>query len=448
MTLRSDESAVSAVVGAVLLLALFSTAMTVYTVTTLPEWKADKEHNHQLAVEQSLGGLKSDLEALAARRDAGPVSANVPLEVSKVPLLQTVAARGTIGVEDGGFAAAFAFPSPDLYLGSDVAVATPSTTLAFCSGLCIASFDALTLGITMSTAYTASATVATATLTDSDGATLTATLAYVLAGGTCSGEVRLTVTDSSTGVSRATPLLCAGASLQLGNGGSSFRLDLLDDAYGASSSLARLTAPFSLTLAGGTGVTVGHALVYEDEGGVLRVTGTGTSPTTVLADLDGDRLVYSPQYQSFTNQDLIWEGGALLVDAGSTAQAITVDPSFVMAVDAASGRGSLDWTLVELQGEGSLGGAKDARVEVTFVAVEDVVFTAASGTITLTTDGAHGWYSFLRLAIVAAGATDSATVSEDTVAGTTTLTLSSTAGPVASDWVLRLRVIQAEVEVA
>lgn len=457
--MRRDESAVSAVVGAVLLVALFTTMATLYTVQTLPEWKADKEHNQQLLVQNALGGLRSDIDALAAREGGGPVTAVLPLETPRVPLLQQTPARAAVAIEDG-FDASFTFPtSPTLYLSDGASTATPSLTSgvvpsAPCSGKCVESLRGFVLGV--ATSGVTGTVTGTVTFVDSatSPATVTATVSHLASGGTCPGEVRVTVG------SVVTPLLCTGSGTgAVGSTASPYRVDLLNAAYTLSGALARLTPPLSVAFStGGAGpgsITIGHAMVYDDTAGVLRVTGTGTSTATPVLPIEGRRLVYSPGYHAFPNQDLVLEGGAVLVDSGAQAQAMAGEAA--LSFGASSGVGSLDWTLVDLDGEGAVGGAREATVTATFDSLEDVVFTLPSScplaspcaTVVLTTPGAKAWGDFLTLQAGLAGLSDSVTATTDTAAGTTTLRLASDpALAVTGGWVVHLRVLHATLDVS
>lgn len=440
-----DESGVSAVVGAVLLMALFTTAFTAYTLTTLPEWKADKEQAHQALVRQELGGLKADLEALAARRDAGPVTATVPLEVAKVALLQSAAARATIAVGDG-FDADFSFTSPSLFFSDGAAVGSPSEGWGTdpCAGACVQTLSRYVVGLTTTgMGDSGDSATFTLTVTDSASGSLTVTLAHVRTA-SC-GEVRLTVGTTTHYVEP-----CAGASL------SGYNVDLMDDDYSFASAIARLEAPLDLTMTGPTIANSGGAgtapsasatylMSYATDAGLLRVAGTGTATTAPIGGIDGLRVVYSPAYQAFPSQDLVLEGGALLVDARN-GQAVAVQPSLDLVVDGT--RGSLSWTLVELTGDASSVSSDSATVSLTYTGVQDVVVTASDASVALATPTSEGWANHLRLALLAAGAGASATVTEDAGTDTVTLALTSAAGPVTQPWVIHLRVIQAEVEVA
>ena len=457
MTDRSGESAVSAVVGAVLLVALFTTMATLYTVQTLPDWKADKEHNQQLAVQAAFGGLRSDIDALATREGGGPVTAVIALETPRVPLLQQTPARAALRLEDG-LAATFAFATaPTLYLSDGASTATPALSAgvvpaAPCAGACIASVDGFVLGV--ATSGLTGTVTGTVTVTDSAAspATLTAQVAHIASGGTCPGEVRLTVGTVQT------PLLCTGTGTAVGSVASPYRIDLLNPAYTFSGSVARLTPPLTVAFddPSGTGtMTVGHAMAYEDSSGVLQVTGTGVATAAPVLPIDSQRLVYSPAYQSFPSQDLVLEGGAVLVDAGADAQAMAGQAP--LAFGLGGGVGSLDWTLIQFDGTGAIAGAREATVTATYGGAEDVVFTLPAAcplgtpcaTVTLETPGAAAWGSFLTLQAGLAGVSDSVQVATDPVAGTATLSLGSDpALAVTGGWVVHLRILHVTLDVS
>jgi hypothetical protein len=95
----ADEQAVSSVVAAVLLFALFTTAFTIWTFTTLPQWVADREQAHADKVQQSFSALQAGLDALSASDDNGPSSVAVDLGPSPIALLQPTAAQGELSVQ-------------------------------------------------------------------------------------------------------------------------------------------------------------------------------------------------------------------------------------------------------------------------------------------------------------------------------------------------------------
>lgn len=437
--MTAHEEGVSAVVGAVLILALFVSAMTVYTVTTLPEWKADREQAHQAAVRADLGGLKADIEALAARRDPGPVTASIPLEVPKVPLLQSLPARGSVSTRTDGFAASFTFSgSTRVFFADGEPAAAPSSAVPLCAGACVERFDAFVLGIDMGASGTG--TIATVTFADQAGSSLTATVSHVASGGTCTGEVRLTVALPGT-ATVATPLLCTGAAtVDLGTPSTPYRVDLLQPSHGIAARLARLQPALTVTLAAPQ-ATLSHATAYEDTAGIVRVTGAGATQAPV-GPLAGGRIAYDPSYQAYPDQRLVLEAGALFADGGGAAQATVLGPPLTLRTDAANGRAYLDWTLVAFGGEAaSVSGAKDAALAVRYVGQQDVLFTTGAMTVTLTSDLAAGWYDLLGQAILLAGATQGAHA-DDSTPGQVTLTLDDYA------WTVRLRIIDAEVDVA
>lgn len=453
---RSDgEPGVSSVVSAVLVFVLFTTAFVLWTMQTLPDWEADREHAHQREVSEGLGGLKSALEGLSARRDAGPVTAVVPLGTPPIPLLQTTEATGELEVFTGpsGFAASLNFgATPGVYLSEGSAVASPTapTTSPPCSAgtRCVQSLEALVVGLATTGGTGAGSATLTLTATDSSvpASTVTATLTHVGQGPDCNGEVRLVAAGTPF------PLLC-GVGATLGSAATPYRVDLLDPTKGFGAALSRLKAPYSLTFVTSTTGSGGFAAstytaTWLDSSGIERVAGTGVATAKPVPDLSGGRLAFTPRYQQFPQQALSFEGGAVLASESAARQAVIVDPSFTLRVQ--DGVGYLRWTLVQLSGSGQLSGSDAATVQLTHLSSQDlVVATPASCspclTATLTTPNAAGWNSFFSVQSLAAGAGSSAAAGSG---ATGQLTLSSGGGqPVTGGWVLHLRVISAEAKV-
>ncbi|HLF16721.1 MAG TPA: hypothetical protein VI796_04735, partial [Candidatus Thermoplasmatota archaeon] len=113
--LRQADEAVSSVVAAVLLFALFTTAFALWTLTTLPQWIADREERHMETVKERFDTLKAGLDAVSGTGSTAPVSAPIPLAAEKVALLQRSPATGRLAFVDG-LSATASFTSPELFL--------------------------------------------------------------------------------------------------------------------------------------------------------------------------------------------------------------------------------------------------------------------------------------------------------------------------------------------
>lgn len=440
--MRRDDGGVSSVVAAVLLFALFSTAFMVYSFQSLPGWEADNEHAAHRAVAGDLQGLKAGLEALSARGDAGPVGATVPLAVPTVAVLQPDPATADLAFLDGGsgLAVTASLSSPRLHLVDGAAAGAPDAPIGNTVLADIASLDALS--VALATASVGPGDSATLQVAASDGtAAASFTLTHVGSQGatTCAqgGELRAAVTDA---LGTTTQTLLCGPSSTL----PSYKVDVLTPIYGFGAALARLQAPFSLTLStattGSASATGTYMGAWLDSGGVQRLAGNGQA-TTFSVDQSGGRLVYAPRYTTFPSEQLAFEGGALLAVQDSTRQAVVADPSFSLEV--ADGVAHLGWTLVELDGSGSASGPRDATVTLTHRATTDVVLSAGGGTFTLQTPGAAAWRSFFSDRALLAG------IPGQAVAGGTgsTATLTLATGGTVTSWVLHLRLVQASVAV-
>lgn len=96
-----EDSGVSAVIGAVLVFGLFSSAFIIWSFTTLPVWIADNEAQRNDDVQQSFSTLNDGLNLLAASGGSGPISASFPLAADEVPLLQPAPSIGRLYHDDG-----------------------------------------------------------------------------------------------------------------------------------------------------------------------------------------------------------------------------------------------------------------------------------------------------------------------------------------------------------
>lgn len=438
--MAADERGVSAVVGAVLVLALFTTAFSVWAFQTLPEWEADHEETHQRAVVSGLSALKADVQGLSVRGEAGPVTRAIDLGATPVPLLQGVKATGAIGLRSGVSASA-AFSGPEILLLDGKPTATPSDSVDGAQLDSVDGLQALTVAIASDrvTSPTSSAWVrATAT----DGITsVSATVSHVGAVAGCQGA-GLTVAVTST-TTTASILLCG-----LDNHLPATPVDLLTDAYGFRGALTRLSTPYTLTLsqgvASGASVQGTYMAAWTDAAGLEHAVGTGLSLPFAL-DVDGSALQWEPGYVRFTDQVASWELGGIVLDQGD-GEVVADAPGFALKV--ADGQGYLQWTLMDLDGgAGQVAGTHKATVSVTHRSTSDALLRVDGLGLTLLTEHADAWASFLGDRLLLAEAGGAATVATD--GSSLTLTLATgPALPVTQGWLLHLRIIHADVAVS
>lgn len=436
------EAGVSSVVSAVLLVALFTTAMTVWTFTTLPTWVGEREANHLAGAREAFGQLKGDLESLAAQGAPGPAATAIDLGPSKVPLLQGTAARGTLSFEDG-FHLQAAFAGAVLHLQDGLAVGIPDEPAGGAPLTDVRSLQAFSLRLE-SSGVQGGGQEAFVTATASDGAaTVTASLVHTddaaSVGCAASGLV-LRVTTSTTGVTRTVPLLC-----QVGSAIPEYTLDVLAQPL-YTAAMRDLDGAFTLAVTEGSiGATAQgtYAAVWLDANGRDHAIGAG-SPTALSIDEEGGRVVLDPRYQRFPSQTLVYDGGGIIA-AQATGQAMVSDPAFELDVDGTVG--SLRWTIVDLAGSGSRSGSDAVTASVRNDGANDLLLEATGATFTIDSAYARAWHQMFDDRILTSASEGAAAASLDAAGDTATLTLSSGGATGVTAWIIRLHVIDATVAI-
>jgi hypothetical protein len=105
-SIRSD-SAISAVISAVLILGLIMTATAMYQARYVPAWKSDAECSHLADIYEDMANLKSQIDMLSAILAANPesqVSVSVPIKMGggDLPVISSGRSSGTLSVNDNG----------------------------------------------------------------------------------------------------------------------------------------------------------------------------------------------------------------------------------------------------------------------------------------------------------------------------------------------------------
>ena len=106
-TLYRSDSAISAVISAVLILGLIVTATTMYQVRYVPAWKSDAECSHLADAYDDMANLKSQIDVLSAILAVNPasqVSVSVPIKMGggDIPVISSGRSSGTLSVNDNG----------------------------------------------------------------------------------------------------------------------------------------------------------------------------------------------------------------------------------------------------------------------------------------------------------------------------------------------------------
>lgn len=447
--MNGREDGVSSVVSAVLLVALFTTAMTIWTFTTLPTWVAQREANHQGEAQESFGRLKGDLDSLVAQGESGPVATAFDLGPSRVPLLQGRAAQGTLSIQDG-FAVQGAFTTAKLLLQDGAAIGVPSQPAALPAVADVHAVEALSLRI--STGSVGGGNEAWVQVSATDGTdTVVGALVHMddAAAVGCSGSglvLRITTTLAGPPASvstRSVPLLC-----QVGSTVPEYTLDLLAQPL-YNLALRDLAEDMTFTFTTGKDATPAamtvsgwYAMVWTDTIGRDLARGAGVTSSYVL-DAEGGRLVLDPRYQRFPSQVLAFDGGAIVAAQGDR-QVMLADPGFDLSID--GGIGTLRWTIVDLAGSGSRTGSDAAAATLRNDASSDLLLEMEAATFTVTSDYAAAWRQMFEDRALLAGTTAAVT----TVGGTgDTATLALQAdGDTVTTWIVRLHVVDATATIA
>lgn len=435
------DRAVSSVVSAVLIFALFSSAFVLWTAMTLPEWVADRESLHQDEVRGGLGSLQSGLERLSAADEQGPITASFPLGAPKVPLVQSAASSGELAYRDG-FRFDAAFGDAHLHERDGAGQGTPDAPAGGQPVDGIATLTSLRLHIDSTVGGTADSNAESyveARIGDDDEQVKVRVVHLgARRSGACDGAELAVRLGGDAAPSHRTLLCGVGSSLTR-------TVDLMDPDLGVKGALSGLDGPLSLRVvtgtagAGGPTVQGAYAATWIDEDGRLRVAGSGQARAGHTLGAAGGHLAFTTQNREFVDQTLSWQGGAVVV-AQDGGMAVGRSPSFSLQVDGTTG--FVDWTVVQLRGDGAVSGTGTAQARVVHEDTRTSLLTTDTATLTIEGPHAAAWRAFLEDQVMAADATDAS------VGGSSDQAVLELAQGDVQDWVVRLRVIEARVDVS
>lgn len=450
----SKDDGVSSVVSAVLLVALFVSVSIMWTVTTLPQWVADREQSHALAVQEAFGGLAGGLDSLSANGDEGPLAVGLALGAQAVPFVQQTQASGSLALQDTLTADVTFDAGSHLLFVNGAPAGAPEFPIEgedddqteVIAG--VMDFTALVVRLSTTGVKQANDYAEVVVVADDGVNTVSAIVTHAGktgGGGSSSNtagceefELRLDVVADIGGVTRTTTqaLLC-GVGIDL----PSYAIDLANPIYNFYQEIQRLSSPFSLTLMDdhdGTGVeSDGYfALAYVDVEGTQQGIGQGPAIASALGH-SGPRLVYDPLYQSWGHQEAAWEFGGIVVTQDD-GQAVARSPAFALQVG--GGSGHLSWTLSGLEGSGAKAGQGEALARLRHVQTTDLIVAATGATFVLHTPSAAAWQSFFQDQATLAGAGSAVTATA--VGDVLTLRLDTSVA-----WQIHLRMIEAHVDV-
>ncbi len=350
------DDAVSSMVSAVLVLAIFTAAFGVWTVDTVPEWIAAREHAHAGEVAADFAAMRSTLDTMPA----GGLSATIRVDMAPdpVPLLQRAPSFGTVDVVQAsdatratlGLASAQLASVGDVVLASLVA-ASPATQIDD-----VANVMALELDVTKPGTGTNGIT-----LDALDGtATARVTITNPAASSIC--EVQSLFSPSSTpSTVRRTEVPCQGG----------LRVNALSDLFGFDALLDRLDHPFTLDVVSASGSSIGAVTI--DKNGLTRAL-VGSGPNAGERGIASDAIRFTPNYLEIEDRSVRFDAGGI-VNIQKDVHTFVIEPVF--DIDVANGAGYMRWTIVDVQASGSLSGSDAAVLEFRKLATEELVVQAS-----------------------------------------------------------------------
>ncbi len=122
--MMSCESAISAVVSAVLLLGIFVSLMTVVYVEYVPEWKTSSEQSHMSDVMYDMAGMKNEIDMLSVYARTEPsmvLSRSIPVRMGggSLPIINYGRSSGKLAVNDAEFDMNIVATTPGLTYNSN-----------------------------------------------------------------------------------------------------------------------------------------------------------------------------------------------------------------------------------------------------------------------------------------------------------------------------------------
>lgn len=431
-----SEAGVSAVIGAVLVFGLMSSAFVIWSFTTLPVWIADNEEARNQEVVDGFSGLKSGMDLLIADGSSGPISRSFPLSADEVPLLQPAPSIGRLYFQSG-FGWHGNFNNSTSHMLDGVVDGDPTEAIDGNVLTGIGRLDALTLSLTANGIQ--GNNEASITMEADDGtSTVTGTLALIgrnVAGNSC-GDTALvfTVTSDLQASDRIRTQCGFGGSL------TDFPFNPLEPDLGFASQLRRLDTGYSITLTDDNAQgTFGAA--WQDTNGLTQVLGAGVVVGDVTRDEVGGRIVFDPIDLAHLDQSIIWEGGSIIRQQGDGG-VVSVPFDFDLRVDGSTGY--LRWTILDLEGTGDVTGRGSASVALTSNGYDSQMLTCTDGSITLDTAFPETWAKHFRSQILIAGASASTAVT--TAPDHVTLSLLDAGG--VTEWRVQYRVLTADVVIS
>ncbi len=393
-SLRTDDSGVAIVVGAVLLVGLLVASLATVNQLYVPKWEEDKEAAHMQEVMSQFAALKAVLDQQASNRTAG-----------------TVANPISLGTQSSGF-----FSLPDVADSlrfkkgtTSVEVESPNLLVLQADGTSTSGSQEEWEGVEENTTVEDVEEIRSFRLridcigvlpsgcANDDGDSITVEVRE--AGGSFAGDFRVMVKDYPSGYTVNFRVRNADGTVVYDQGESYFNQDeqepywvnLLQDDFRFDRVLDSAETPFNVSLVE-SGLTGEYSLTYvqkTEDGDSVLVGGGGDAIANYTRTFNGGRLMYESSNRHFPDQTLILEnGGLILTQSGRSV--FRVSPDF--SVNLVGNRTDLRLTVPVTTGpESGLSGSRTYTVETTPQITRSLQGQTARYYVNITTEYADVW---------------------------------------------------------
>lgn len=406
MTVHRD-TAVSTVLGAILVLALITGVLTLYQLTVVPDLQEEAEVRHMDTVGRDVGALTTDLLRELDGGSGGPLSSSVALSAETPAFVPTPAQTGTLSFQPNE--QTLEIESPSLKV-----VERNGTPLVTVSGQ-QAAWNAIQDGETIDDVEEVVAmrlNISDGTPQDGDGVVLEAQDAS----GAFAGDLQASTTvgtDDTALILRTRAPPSPGTvifhnhelNLPTSRWDDGYWIDPMDDLYSFDQLLEDATGPLDLVFRTG-GLDAAYVLTYREQvtEDVSIVQGPGSILTSYHRTFETGTLTYEAENEFFVDQTYLVEHGALLREQTDGA-VFLVDPP--MSVQAGGGVVNLDLSTPSLTGiSDTVSGTGEAIVRSQGTSEEMLSATAGELDLTWGTTSPDLWASWLEDEFTDAGLTN------------------------------------------
>lgn len=413
--IRQDETAVSNVLGAILVFGLFVVTLVSIQTEFAPVWQKQRESDLMQDVLRQMGTLKSGLDRQVGNQTNVPVSHTLPLQGTQgFAILQEDSLPGTL---------AFLPSAP----GTGVTLTSPQLTMLSADGLNLYGLAEQWTTITGGT-IAGVTRIAHLRLRLVDPACVSnnncndpaiAALTMTDANGKCAG--RIVIVDSVAGSDRTveaqiygprsppagtcpdTPLTIQDTDAKKQTNPPYYYLDAFDPEFQFRAVLAAATYPVSITMTTSGGIAADYTIVYDSVSGGSSQGGAGPVIPNYSSLTPSGSLTLQKMNQRYPSQTYTLEHGAIIIDQADGC-GMVVPPSF--SVSTSSTQTRVGWSIPGMTGSPNRMTGADAATVISFPGARRIVEALAPQlTFTLRTDHPYQWATFWDQELKQAGLT-------------------------------------------